>query len=962
MRTKTFFQIANRTDAEVKSQFIVRQNEFDIVMSEIRRDNMMSSIQHYIFVGQRGSGKSTLLRRIQAEINTEVSLSDHLVAVNLSEEQAGIYRLHDLWYKVNEALGQKGFEVESVNWQQYEKDLSGYARHLYQAMQTALAKKGKKLVLLLDNIDRILDHIKGDDNHLFRELLMNHKDVRIVGGSTRLSEHYWSYKQPFYQFFRVIRLAPITQNELKELLTFWARFFGEPKLNEFIVKYPGKLNAVRILSDGMPRTMLNLVELLINKPEDHGYEYMLEIIDKATPIYQERLAALSDQQQKVLLELSFYWDAVDLAHLSETARMDSKLLSAVLKKLVELKLVEKRKDKGKDYYYLLIERFFNLWLIMTQGGPREKRKVKWLTAFLETWYDGDELKQAYRHFADDLSTGCIDADHAVIRAKGFVHSRLLSVADRDQLIERIEQMAADKKEYTDLLPAKAKDTYQRAGDLIENKEYDIAITALEEIEQDDAEKDFLLALAFYYKRDYPQAEKNYLQAIDKGETNALNNLANVYTEEGRIAEAEKYYLIAIDKGVVEASYNLANIYGRLNRIEESEKYYLLAIEKGNISALNNLANLYKEIGRIEESERYYLQAIHKGDVNAVFNLANLYRMLGRIEESETYYLQAIDKGFVEAFYNLANIYKETDRNTEAKKYYLLAIDKGHVKAMNNLANLYMILGCIEESEKYYLQAIDKGVLEALNNLANLYKEIGRIEEAEKYYLLAIEKGNNDALFNLAYLYMKLGRMEESEKYYLQAIDKGFVNALFNLANLYMESGRMEEAEKYYLLSIEKGNNDALFNLAILLYMQNAKSSNVISYIDKLKASNLFSEKESLFEKIISTWSGVPEALEGMEVLLAEIVNSRDISLLEWFIRECLVHHQKNTVWDWFHNKEFGTTLQDMLKPLYFATARLLNNGTGKEVLLTLPPELTETVDEVYQYIIDRKEFYYSKGK
>jgi hypothetical protein len=145
-------------------------------------------------------------------------------------------------------------------------------------------------------------------------------------------------------------------------------------------------------------------------------------------------------------------------------------------------------------------------------------------------------------------------------------------------------------------------------------------------------------------------------------------------------------------------------------------------------------------------------------------------------------------------------------------------------------------------------------------------------------------------------------------------------------------------------------------------MQNAKSSNVISYIDKLKASNLFSEKESLFEKIISTWSGVPEALEGMEVLLAEIVNSRDISLLEWFIRECLVHHQKNTVWDWFHNKEFGTTLQDMLKPLYFATARLLNNGTGKEVLLTLPPELTETVDEVYQYIIDRKEFYYSKGK
>jgi TPR repeat protein len=712
MRNKTFFQIANRSDAEVKSQFIVRQNEFDLVMSEIKRDAMKGSIQHYIFVGQRGSGKSTLLRRIQAEINTETSLSDHLVAVNLSEEQAGIYRLHDLWFKVNEALEQNDFEVEKINWQDYEKDMTAYTHRLYEAMQAALHKKGKKLVLLLDNIDRILDHIKGDDNHLFRELLMNHKDVRIVGGSTRLSEHYWSYKQPFYQFFRIIRLAPITQEELKELLTFWSDYFGEPQLKDFIVKYPGKLNAVRILSDGMPRTMLNLVELLINKPEDHGYEYLLEIIDKATPIYQERLAALSDLQQKVLQELSFYWDAADLKHLSETARMDSKLLSAVLKQLVELKLVEKRKDKGKNYYYILIERFFNLWLIMTQGGPKEKCKVKWLTAFLETWYDTDELKQAFRRFTKDLSDGSIDADHAIIRAKAFVHLKILNTDERDGLIESIEKIATNNQAYIDILPAKAKDIYKKANEFIQKQQYDNAITILQDIEQDGPVKDFLIALAFHYKKEYSQAEK----------------------------------------------------------------------------------------------------------------------------------------------------------------------------------------------------------------------------------------------------------------YYLQAIDKGNIGALYNLAFLYEGQRKFKEAEEYYLKAINKGHVDALNNLALLLYKENKDSLRAIKYLADLRKIITPTIKQLLFDKILSVWGGMPEALDDVVPLLQKAIKrieEKDTDArggLDAFITQVLVHHQKNTVWSWFQNKDFGATLRDMLKPLYFATARMLANATGNEVLLTQPPELTETVEEVYQYILKRQEFYYGKAK
>ena len=88
------------------------------------------------------------------------------MAVNLSEEQAGIYRLHDLWSRVIDELQLKGFEVEEVDWEKFGADTGAYTRALYESLQKSLNKNCKKLVLLLDNIDRILENIKTEDKFL----------------------------------------------------------------------------------------------------------------------------------------------------------------------------------------------------------------------------------------------------------------------------------------------------------------------------------------------------------------------------------------------------------------------------------------------------------------------------------------------------------------------------------------------------------------------------------------------------------------------------------------------------------------------------------------------------------------------------------------------------------------------------------------------------------------------------
>jgi len=151
IRNIQYYQSANLSDREIKQLFVVRQKEFQRIMFE-------------------------------------------------SEEQAGIYRLHDLWDLILSELEIKGFQVEKINWEDYSDDLISYSQALYANIQKALKSKNKKMLLLLDNIDRIFDNI-GKDAHLLRELLTNYKDLRIIGGSTRMSEHHWKYDKPFYQFF-----------------------------------------------------------------------------------------------------------------------------------------------------------------------------------------------------------------------------------------------------------------------------------------------------------------------------------------------------------------------------------------------------------------------------------------------------------------------------------------------------------------------------------------------------------------------------------------------------------------------------------------------------------------------------------------------------------------------------------------------------------------------------------------
>ena len=406
------YQNANQSFESIVENFIVRKSEFERVMDDIRSTDPSSSFQHYVFVGRRGSGKSTLLRRIQAEINIDDILHAQYEVVNLGEEQSFIYRLYDLWDYVKRELSTFGYQFEELDFRTYKDDMTSYTKDLHAQIITALRSKNKRLILLLDNIDRILDSRSGNlDAALFRELLINYHDIRIIGGSTFMSEHFWKYDKPFYQFFTIKKLEALSLKEVEELLIHWSEVKQIPAIKDIIKNHPGKIQSIRMLTDGMPRTMLLFVDMMINRPEQNGYQYLQQIVDKATPIYQERLGLLSDAQKKVLSELAFIWNAANVEELVPKCNMEGKVISALLNQLTDIRYVEKIKTKNKNNLYRLEERFFNLWFNMTQGGLNNRAKAKALTDFLEKWYDKTALNDLCLELTSLVNRGEVNEDY-----------------------------------------------------------------------------------------------------------------------------------------------------------------------------------------------------------------------------------------------------------------------------------------------------------------------------------------------------------------------------------------------------------------------------------------------------------------------------------------------------------------------------------------------------------------------
>ena len=620
----SIYQNSNTDNYEsIKTGFIVRTAEYETIISSLKKRKAGDSIQHELILGRRGSGKSTLLKRIEVEITENEKLKAKYIPVNLAEEQAGIYRLMDLWEQVLQELYCKiGEKYETKRFSEFD-DEQAYTRYLYGEIHRFCKTKKKKAVLLLDNFDRIVGNFS-DDGNLLRETLINYRDLVLIAASTRMDEHFWRYDQPFYEFFRRYRLDTLSSEETFLLLNHWCDFLDfndkeRKKIKEFIQNNRGKVENIRLLTDGLPRTMLFFLKLVVQTEKPVEADFLKKIMDEVTPLYQERLGNQTPQMRRILLEMAFMWEAAPTKEIAEKCRMESKLVAANLNTLADRKIVEIIATDKRNNLYRISERFFNMWLIVTQGNPDQKRKARWVSEFLESWYDKQELQNLAQQLIDNLQSHKISGKEALMLSKGLSQSKYIDCFTRDEIIDLTRAELKDSlHHYMIHLPETVREIVEKIEKCLEQKKYQQAINLANSIEnEEDGWKYGLLAYIYEAQENYELAEKYYLMTIEKGNENSMYNLGLLYDNQEKYELAEKYYLMAIEKEHENSMCNLGILYKNQEKYELAEKYWLMAIEKGLEQAMYNLSLTYYFQNKNKEQVKQYIDKYEGKDIGKI---------------------------------------------------------------------------------------------------------------------------------------------------------------------------------------------------------------------------------------------------------------------------------------------------------------------------------------------------------
>lgn len=393
---------------ELIELFCARATVLDRLIDDIRREGA-GAVQHHLLVGRRGMGKTTLLRRLAHAIDDDATLAATWVPLTFPEEQYNVAHLSDFWLNCLDALGdrlerrgdrerarQLDAQIESIAPLTDEKHRHDAALALLEETAAAL---GRRLVLLVDNVDLILDRIKADEWSL-RATLSSAEWLLLIGATAVGLESTYDYEAAFYDFFRVHALRGLDEDETFALLRRLAETFDAAPVIRVLDEQPGRIRALRVLAGGNPRTLVLLFTLLAQGIDGDVRSDLERLLDHCTPLYKARFENLTPQQQHVVDAMAVHWHPITAGDLAARLRMDVNKVSSQLNRLVRDGVVEKVEIHGhKRAGFQLAERFFNIWYLM-RASRRVRRHLVWLVEFLRLMYaPAEHAEMARRHLA-----------------------------------------------------------------------------------------------------------------------------------------------------------------------------------------------------------------------------------------------------------------------------------------------------------------------------------------------------------------------------------------------------------------------------------------------------------------------------------------------------------------------------------------------------------------------------------
>ena len=379
-----------QSDDDVVRQFVVRQRELDLVLEVIRSNTDSPSCQHVLIVAPRGRGKTMLLARVGAELRTNNALSERLFPVRFMEESQEIVTLADFWLEAlfhlaqanargNPELSQELLATHAdltARWR--DTNIEGYAR---AAVLEAADRLGRKLVLMVENLQALCSEVDEDFGWQLRQTLQSEPQIMLLATATCRFKGLDEAAQPFFELFRIVDLEPLDTDACRLL---WNMVSGDTQTSR-------EITPLRILTGGNPRLLIIVATFARHRSLHQLLEDLVTLVDDHTEYFRGHLENFATTERRVYLAVIDLWQPSSAAEIAARARKDIRTVSALIARLVDRGVVL-AEGTGKKRRYAAAERLYSIYYKLRRERD-EAELVRNLIQFMTVFYYGEELAE-----------------------------------------------------------------------------------------------------------------------------------------------------------------------------------------------------------------------------------------------------------------------------------------------------------------------------------------------------------------------------------------------------------------------------------------------------------------------------------------------------------------------------------------------------------------------------------------
>lgn len=781
-------------EEEIKATFVAREALVDTLVELVKGQPDGAGVQHAVIIAPRGMGKTTVLLMVKFAIKDR-GLADQWQAVKFPEESYGIYDLADLWVETLYLIAADTADTELRRLAETLKTKYPNNDELQEAAYAALKdwrrKHGRRLLLLVENFDQILEQINDErDNARLRDVMMNDGTLMLLGGATTFFKEARAYDQPLYNFFKIYNLHDLKFAQMQELLSRRATVDRVADFETSLRQNEGRLRVLEYFTGGSPRLVLMLYRVVTQSNVDEVRRALEKLLDEVTPYYKAKIEMLPPQQRKILDHIARVSgqtnEGLTPKEIAEAVRLPQNQVSAQLKRLSEDGYVRAANLRGRSSFYILSEPLYAIWHQMRFGRSARER-MNWLVSFLKVWYAAEEIgaesERLERRFQVEMK-----ANHSQKARDLLEHHRYLieAIGDAPARARALERVIRGHLELKDAETVK--------DDLLKG----VNLADLTDETLDD-----LFAADCISSAQIAQAK--------------VSKSVSVSTlEDKEFAAAMAAFVLASDEENYEGALQWLN--------------HALQLKPTDHDAWMNHGNILNELSRHEEAVASYDRAleINADDDEAWFNRGGALIELGRYEESLANYSRVLELSpdDSDAWYNRGIVLGQLGQCEEALESYdrVLELSPDDSDAWYNRGVLLSDIGLYEKAVASYDRALeirpdnDTAWLSRGTALENLGWHEGAVASYDR--ALEIKSNNDKAWCNRGTALWSLGRYKEALASCNRALEiKPDFATAWNSRGLALYSlGRYEDALASYdrVLGIESNDNTAWFNRGLVL--------------------------------------------------------------------------------------------------------------------------------------------------